>query len=172
MLARVLYQDPFSPVLLESPPVNVSQEQTRYINEAIDIACSDSQFAEKLKKSISYILMGGTFKSPTITSLSPTTAAIGSASFTLHVRGTNFTPASKIIFAGNEEPTTFVSASEITTEVDMSVWLGPDMVTVEVQDANGVMSNSSNFTFTAAGTQSTQTKTDEKVLKHDDKEKK
>ena len=156
MLARVLYQDPFSPVLTNSSPVQLSLEQAMYINEAIDIACSDSQFATKLKTAITHILSGTATKSPVVSSLNPSSAVLGGASFTLHVRGTNFTPDSKIIFAGQEEPTTFVNATELTTGVNMDLWLGPDVVPVLVQAGNGVMSNAKDFTFNTASTQSTK----------------
>lgn len=80
--------------------------------------------------------------------LDPATAAIGDPSFTLHVHGTGFTATSVIVFAGQDEPTTFVSDTELTTGVDMSVWVGPDpaipvLVRTEAEETEPVM-----FAFT------------------------
>ena len=58
-------------------------------------------------------------------------------------------PPSVLYFAGNPEPTTLVSATEVTTGVDMSVWHGPDALPVSVSNG-GEMSNELTFTFTAA----------------------
>ena len=82
---------------------------------------------------------------PTLTSLEPETIAIGSPSTTLRVLGTRFTPASIITFAGQRESTTFVSATEVTTGLDMDVWKGADTVPVSVDGSAPLM-----FTFTAA----------------------
>lgn len=175
-VARVLYQDPFSPLLKNSPPVTISPEQWKYIGEVLKTACSDNQFASKAFNAIHYILTGGNTVSSEVTSLTPSSVTLGAPSFTLHVHGKNFKSDSKIIFAGVEELTTFVSATEVTTGVDMSLWLGPDVVTVEVQDANGLMSEPVMFTFNSAARSSKTQEpikplpTDEKVLH--DKEKK
>jgi hypothetical protein len=82
-------------------------------------------------------------------SLTPATVALGAASFTLHVIGTNFRPGAVIIFAGQEEPTTYVSATELTTGVNMAFWHGADIVQVSVRSLSGQQSNSVPFTFTA-----------------------
>jgi hypothetical protein len=55
------------------------------------------------------------------------------------------------MFAGKDEPTTVVSDTEVTTGVDMSVWVGPDpAVPVAVRSAEGAVSNPLSFAFTAA----------------------
>lgn len=167
-LARVLYQDPFSPLMKNSPPLAPTLEQMNYISEVLDAACSDSQFSRKALGAIYYILTGGNTTGSEVTSLTPSSVTLGAPSFTLHVHGKNFKPDSTIVFAGQVEPTTFVSATEVTTGVNMDVWLGPDAVEVTVQDSNGLSSPPMMFTFNAA-TRSAQ-KTEEKVLH--DKEKK
>lgn len=148
-VVRSLYQDPFSPVLLsaESLPLVVSNEQKNYVKMVLDKACSDSKFADKAYIAIVYILTKGVAKVPTVTSLTPNSAEIGDPSFTLHVHGTNFKNTDKIVFAGVEEPTTFVSATELTTGVNMSVWAGPDALPVLVESADGVLSEPMTFTF-------------------------
>ena len=143
-------QDPFSPVLLSADSVvlPVSNEQKDYIKKVLDKACSDSRFADKAYASIVLILTQGITKEPIVTSLTPNSAEIGDPSFTLHVHGSNFKNTDKIVFAGVEEPTTFVSASELTTGVDMNMWLGPDALPVLVQSQDGVLSAPQTFTFT------------------------
>jgi hypothetical protein len=92
---------------------------------------------------------GGT--APVLTSLTPASVALGAPSFTLHVHGTGFAPGAVIVFAGKDEPTTVVSDTEVTTGVDMSVWVGPDpAVPVVVRGADGAVSNGLAFAFTAA----------------------
>jgi len=87
---------------------------------------------------------------PVVSSLTPATAVIGAANFTLSVKGTGFTPGSKIVFNGFEEPTTFVSATELTTGVNMAVWTAPSApLPVAVRALDGEMSNAMTFTFTA-----------------------
>jgi 5-methylcytosine-specific restriction protein A len=51
---------------------------------------------------------------PVLTGLTPQTAPLGSPSFTLHVSGNGFRPGAVIEFAGNDEPTVYVSATEVT----------------------------------------------------------
>ena len=86
---------------------------------------------------------------PTVTSLVPSTVAIGAPSFTVRVLGANFGPDAVIVFNGQDEPTTIVSPTEVSTGVDMAVWLAPAAVPVAVR-ASGVLSAPVSFTFTAA----------------------
>lgn len=87
---------------------------------------------------------------PSLTALVPASAVLGDPDFTLSVQGNNFSPGATIVFAAQDEPTTFVSYSELTTGVDMSVWLGADVLQVTVRGANGEHSNALPFTFMVA----------------------
>ncbi len=149
-VVRPLYRDPFAAVLTSSVAVTLSNEQLIYIRAVLDVSSSDSKFAEKAYTAIVKILTGGSVVVPVVTSLTPSSAIIGSASFTLHVRGTGFKAGSIIVFAGIEEPTTHVSDTELTTGVDMSLWVGPDAVPVLVKSPEGVLSTPSNFVFMPA----------------------
>jgi hypothetical protein len=93
---------------------------------------------------------GGGGTAPVLTGLTPASVALGAANFTLHVHGTGFGAGAVIVFAGQDEPTTVVSDTEVTTGVDMAVWLGPDSVAVAVRQPDGAVSNALPFTFTAA----------------------
>jgi len=149
----ILHPDPMSASLLTSEPLVVSLEQQNYIKEILDICCSDSKFAEKAYYAIWRVLTGGSIVPPVVTSINPSTAALGSPSFTLHVMGTGFTSTSVIMWNGSEEPTIFVSASELTTEVDMSTAaVAIDIPVAVVTD--GVMSDVVTFSLTEAGVQS------------------
>jgi hypothetical protein len=61
-----------------------------------------------------------------LTSLLPPSAAIGDPTFAIRVIGSGFDASSVINFASQDEPTTFVSDTELTTIVDMTLWLGAD----------------------------------------------
>jgi hypothetical protein len=65
-----------------------------------------------------------------VSSIWPQWAKLGDPSFLLHVIGSGFTPTTKIVFAGNPEPISFVSPTEITTWINMPLWQGPDFITV------------------------------------------
>lgn len=54
---------------------------------------------------------------PTVSALSPTTAPIGSAAFTLALSGTNFVSTSQVIWDGQVRPSTYVSPTQLTTSV-------------------------------------------------------
>lgn len=146
-VVKPFYQDPFTPTLFNSPALAVTTEQTGYIKKVLDKACSDSRFAEKAYIAILLILTKGNTAAPVVTSLTPNSAEIGDPAFTLHVHGTGFKSGDKIIFAGVEEPTVFVSATELTTGVNMPLWVSPDAIPVMVQSAEGILS-SPPMTFT------------------------
>jgi hypothetical protein len=81
-----------------------------------------------------------------VTVLIPDTAVVGGADVTMRVRGENFTHATKVLWNGAEEPTAYVSKSEITTVVKPSTASGPGVVPVGAVGASGT----ADFTFTAA----------------------
>jgi hypothetical protein len=146
-VAKALYLDPFAPVLYNSPSLNVTIEQQEYIKDILRKACSDSRFVEKAYAAIVVVLTQGNTKLPTVSMLNPSTVTIGSPYFDIHVHGSNFTDTSKILFNGLEEPTTFVSSSELTTGVNMPLWTAPATVPVSVQNVNGSMSAPLMFEF-------------------------
>lgn len=145
---KPIHLDPHTPVLLNSPKLEVSIEQQEYIRFILGLACSDSRFQQKSFDALMYVLTNGNTPVPNITSINPTTAAIGDPTFTLHVVGERFDDGAQIVFAGQVEPTTRVSESELTTGVNMDTWFGPDEIPVTVQNPNGTMSNTMTFTFT------------------------
>jgi IPT/TIG domain len=89
---------------------------------------------------------------PHINFIDPDEVVLGGENVTMHVRGSNFTEESVIVFAGNDEPIVFIDETDITTIVTASLPWGAVTVQVQVRNANGEVSNEAPFTFTDAGT--------------------
>jgi hypothetical protein len=88
---------------------------------------------------------------PVVDAITPNACALGDPDFTLVVSGSGFYPASIIVFAGHDEPTTLNEDGTLSTGVKPVLWLDP--VVVQCQVRNGpVMSNAVDFTFGEAGT--------------------
>jgi hypothetical protein len=88
---------------------------------------------------------------PTTTALSPASAAAGGPAFTLTVTGTNFTSASVVRWNGAARPTTFVSATQLTSAIPASdiTTAGTAQVTVFNPAPGGGTSNPQVFAITA-----------------------
>jgi hypothetical protein len=86
---------------------------------------------------------------PVVASLTPDTAALGAAPFTLQVIGTGFTATDVVHCNSAPAATTFVSATELTTPVDLTT-VPEGAIPVSVQTAGGLGSNAVVFTVTAA----------------------
>ena len=86
---------------------------------------------------------------PVVSAVTPNTAVIGGADLTISVTGSNFGDTSVIMFNGGEEPTTFVSNTELNTIVKPSTAGTPGAFPVAVRNESQT-SNSVDFTFTAA----------------------
>jgi hypothetical protein len=93
----------------------------------------------------------------TITTLSASTTSAASTpycssqGFTLTVTGTNFTSDAVVNWNGAAQPTTFVSATQLTASIPPSVAAFPGKVAVTVQNSLGT-SNSSPFTLSTPTT--------------------
>lgn len=141
-------REPFDAKLMTTNVLNVNEEQWDYIKDILNVSCSDSRFAQKAFIAIMRVLTGESMSSPVVVSLSPSTVVLGSPSFDVHVIGTGFNPDSVIVFNGHDEPTTFVSATDLSTGVNMPLWQAPAVVPIAVRNPSGTLSNSENFTFT------------------------
>ncbi len=69
---------------------------------------------------------------PTIAALSPSSMTAGSAAFTMTVNGTNFAGAAVINLNGAAQPTTIVSASQLTVAIPAATIATAGTVTVTV----------------------------------------
>src|SRR5882762_10748932 len=85
---------------------------------------------------------------PTLSGISPASAAAGSAAFTLTASGSNFVPASVIQWNGSARPTTFINGNQLTatiSAIDIQS-LGSRSVTVFNPAPGGGTSSASAFT--------------------------
>jgi hypothetical protein len=83
---------------------------------------------------------------PVLTSISPDTAVSGDPDLILTCTGTDFVPASVIHFGIEDEPTTFVSDTEVTTGVKPSLF-APAVIPVTIRTGN-LVSDPVDFTVT------------------------
>ena len=90
---------------------------------------------------------------PTITQLSPASAAAGGAGFTLAVTGTNFLSSSQVNWNSSARTTSFVSATQLTAQIAAAdiAFAGTAKVTVFNPSPGGGISNSQLFTITSSG---------------------
>lgn len=88
---------------------------------------------------------------PTLTALSPDTAVSGDPDFTLSCTGTGFDADTVIRFGDFDEPTTFVSDTEVTTIVKPSLF-SPGTVPVQTHEGT-IYSDPIDFTFTGPAEQ-------------------
>ncbi|HLV78757.1 MAG TPA: IPT/TIG domain-containing protein, partial [Chthonomonadaceae bacterium] len=90
----------------------------------------------------------GSFQTPGVSSLSPSSAAAGGAAFTLTVNGSNFQNGALVQWGDSGLATTFVSASQLTASVPASLLAAPGTVAVGVTNPGGQMSSTLTFTIT------------------------
>ena len=83
---------------------------------------------------------------PTLATLTPATAASGSGTQGLTVTGTGFTPGCRIWVNNQERPTTFVSATSLSTTFNKSNAAG--IWKVEVKLGGVTVPSAQNFTWT------------------------
>jgi 6-phosphogluconolactonase (cycloisomerase 2 family) len=84
-------------------------------------------------------------QTPTITSISPTSATAGGAAFTLTVNGTNFVSGSTVNFNGSARTTTFVGATQLTASILASDIATAGSFNVTVTNPGGGTSNAVSF---------------------------
>lgn len=92
---------------------------------------------------------------PDITALAPNTGSAAGGAITVTVTGTGFEPTSVIEIDQIAAPTTFVSATELTTSFDPTT---AGTVTFTVRNTSGKESNSSPFTVGAAAVRESKRK--------------
>jgi hypothetical protein len=90
---------------------------------------------------------------PVASAVTPNTAVIGGPDLTISVTGENFGDTSVIVFNGGDEPTTFVSNTELNTVVKPSTAGTPGVYGVCVRNESQT-SNNVEFTFTEPTTRS------------------
>jgi len=86
---------------------------------------------------------------PSISSITPSEAAIGDDDVVMQVVGENFFADSVITFNGGDEPTTYESETQLSTTVKPSTATTPGSYPVTVKNGPAV-SNAMDFTFNEA----------------------
>lgn len=86
---------------------------------------------------------------PTVTTTTPTSAAVGGQGFAMTVNGTNFVPGAAVQWNGNNRVTTFVSATQLTAQIPASDIATSGTATIRVVNPGpgGGASNTVNFTI-------------------------
>ena len=84
---------------------------------------------------------------PTLTSINPTTVSKGGAAFTLTATGTNFTANSVIAVSGVNRTTTFVSSTQLTTQISAADIASVGILSVLVVTPGGGTSTAQSLTI-------------------------
>jgi len=94
---------------------------------------------------LTFLIGQQTSGAPTITSLSPGSAAPGGAAFTLTVFGANFVSGAAVLWEGSALSTTFVNGSQLTAFVPAGLIASQGNPTVNVLNPGGAISNGISF---------------------------
>ena len=86
-------------------------------------------------------------QTPTLGSLSPSSAAAGGPAFTLTATGTNFVTGSTLLWNGAAQPTTFVSATQLTASIGADDIATAGSASVTVRNSDAAVSNALTFTI-------------------------
>lgn len=111
------------------------------------VESSSQEYAQQSQTAQLLVVAPG--PSPTVTSLAPSSAIVGSGSFTLAVNGTNFVFGSTILWGGMPLPTTFNGSNQLTALISASqiAQIGSTPVSVEAfSNPSAPLSNAVNFT--------------------------
>ncbi len=90
-----------------------------------------------------------TIPAPTLLDVSPSSAAAGSAAFTLTANGTNFVNGSTVQFSGTALSTTFISDTQVIATVTAGLLTAPGTAAVSVMNPGGSTSSAAPFTIVA-----------------------
>ena len=96
---------------------------------------------------------------PAITSLSPSSAPVGGAPFTLTVNGVNFASGASVNWANTQLTTTYVSATQLTAAVPASLLTEPGAIPITVYSPGGGLSGGGTTTAAVNFTVSSGTPT-------------
>ena len=86
-----------------------------------------------------------TNQQPTVSGLSPSSATVGGASFTLTVHGNNYVNGATVRWNGSSRQTTFVSESQLMATISASDISDIGTASVTVRNPSGDISNGMNF---------------------------
>lgn len=84
---------------------------------------------------------------PQLASLSPMSAIVGGASFTLTVNGSNLTPSEHVLWNNQPVLTAFVSSQQVTAEIPASLIVSTGVISISVLNASSIASNALQFSI-------------------------
>jgi outer membrane protein assembly factor BamB len=120
---------------------------TVQISGCYDQACTQPLANSPQEVQVQYTVTGSSAK---LISLNPPTAVAQGNAFTLTANGSNFTQQSQVMWNGNSRVTTYVSATQLTTQITAADIAAAGSVPVSVTDPVNGTSNSLVFTIQAA----------------------
>ena len=127
---------------------------TVYVNDTWDHQTHQmpwgGSYSGMTMQSVSIVNPRISVSAPTITSLSPTSAAAGGAAFTLTVNGTNFVAGSVVRWNGANRTTTYVSGTRLTAGITAADIATAGSFPVTVVNPGGGTSNAVPFTVVPA----------------------
>ncbi len=139
------------------PTTFVSSAQLTAAISATDIATSGTAQVKVVTPSpgggtsnvVTFTINPATSPVPSLTSLSPSSAAAGGPAFTLTLTGTNFVPESFAQWNGSNRTTTFLNSTQLTAAIPASdiATVGTAQVTVVNPLSGGGTSNALTFTI-------------------------
>lgn len=92
---------------------------------------------------------------PTLTSISPSTVAAGSAGFTLTANGSNYVSGAAILWDGVAQTTTVVSSTQLTAAISAAQIASAGAVSIRVMKPDTTTSSALQLTITGTGGGST-----------------
>ena len=124
-----------------------AHSDTLQVGFCFDQACTQPLGNSPQTIKVNYTTTQSTF---TLTGLSPAAAMEGSGGFTLTLTGTSFTANSRVAWNGSTEPTTFVSATQLTAQIPASAITAAGKAPVTVTDPVSGTTSAQAFTVDRA----------------------
>ena len=88
---------------------------------------------------------------PTLSSITPSTVAAGSAGFTLTATGTNYVSGTKILWDGTVLPTTVTSSTQLTASITAAQIATAGTITIRAMKPDTTTSGALQLTITGSG---------------------
>jgi sugar lactone lactonase YvrE len=130
---------------------NVSVTGTAGNHNVVSNYPGDTNFTTSTSAPVVLVAQPGE-STPTIASLSPSTAVAGSANLVVTINGTQFLTGAAVTVDGTSQAATFVSATQLTTTLTAAQLATAGTLTLAVVNPDGGTSNTAAFTVTQPAT--------------------
>jgi hypothetical protein len=125
--------------------VSFTQTSASYLR--LEAIAGVGGYAAASEINVEYAL-GGSNPTPSISTMSPTSAGFGTSGFTLTVSGGSFVNGASVLWNGSNRTTKFVSSTVLTASIPASDVAGPGTATVSVFNPQPGGGTSNSLTFT------------------------